>query len=144
MAVKIEDILAFEETRLQTITDLNGKVKVTKNDSDPFPGVIKDYGVRMYLGENPKEIVAKKIGNIIHEIWHINTDLIINRNLRPRESYSDAKGVSYWENLITSTLLHQTNSGAFVNSWWEFVRREDLADCIILRGIYHCEVANRY
>lgn len=143
MAQTVENVLSFLETRLATINDLRGKVKVTK-ENEPYPGVIKDYGARLYLGESPKEVVRKKIGNVIHEIWHINTDLIINRSLKTREFFSDAKGISYWEHLITSTLLHQTNGGAFVNSWWEFSRLEELADSIILKGMYHCEVLNRY
>lgn len=144
MALKIEDVLSFLETRLVAqIPSLAGKVKVTKED-EPYPSVIKDYGVQIYLGENPKEIVAKKIGNVIHEIWHINVDFLFNRRLGSRELYSDSQGLSYWENLITSTLLHQTNSGAFVNSWWEFIRQENLGDAVVLKGIHHCEILNRY
>jgi hypothetical protein len=145
MALKIEDILTYLETRLVAqIPSLSGKVKVTKED-EPYPGVIKDYGVQIYLGENPKEIVAKKIGNVIHEIWHVNVDFLFNRNVpTSRHLYSDSRGLSYWENLITSTLLHQTNSGAFVNSWWEFVRQENLADAVKLKGIHHTELINRY
>lgn len=143
MATKINDIFSFLETRLATISDLVGKIKVTK-EKEPYPGVIKDYGVRAYLSDNPKEIVAKKIGNVIHEHWKVNVDLIINRQMKTREAYSDAKGISYWENLITSTLLHQTNNGLFVTSRWEFQGLEELADSIVLKGIYHCEILNRY
>lgn len=143
MPVKLNDVLTFLETKLHTISDLRNKVKVTKKD-EPYPGVICDYGVQIYLGDSPKEIIAKKIGNIIHEKWLIQVDLIIHRAIKSRDSYSDPKGVSYWENLITSTLLHQTNSGAFVTSRWEFQRRDDTADCIILRGVYVCELMNRY
>ena len=143
MALKLNDLLTFLETRLQTISDLSGKVKVTL-ENEPYPGVIKDYGVRIYLPEKPKELVRKKIGNIVHEIWHIKVDLVINRDLKTRESYSDAKGVSYWEHLITSTLLHQRNSGAYVDSFWEFERSEKLADSIIVHGEWTCEVQNTY
>jgi hypothetical protein len=52
--------------------------------------------------------------------------------------------LSYWENLITSTLLHQTNSGAFITSRWNFTEQENLGDCVVLKGIYEVEILNRY
>jgi hypothetical protein len=139
----LNDAISFLETRLQTIADLHGKVKVTLED-EPYPGVIKDYGARIYLTDNPKEIIRKKLGNIVHEIWRIKVDIIINRSLKSREQYSDAKGVSYWENLVFSTLLHQRNNGAFVNSFWTFERSEKLADSIIVHGEWTCELENIY
>jgi hypothetical protein len=144
MALKINDVLTFLEARLVAqIPSLAHKVKVTK-ENEPYPGVVKDYGVQIYLGENPKEIVAKKIGNVIHEIWHTNVDFLFNRNLKSRELYSDSLGLSYWENAITTALLHQTNNGQFVKSWWAFERQENLADCVKLKGIHHTEILNRY
>lgn len=141
---KLEDIFVFLEAKLQTVADLSGKVKVCKAD-EPYPGVIKDYGVRIYLGlENPKEEIRKKIGPIVHEIWRINVDFIFNKNLKSRQLYSDAKGLSYWADKMTSTLKNQNNSNAFRDSHWEFERQENENDAVILKGIFICEVVNTY
>lgn len=141
---KLEDAFVFLETKLATVSDLVGKVKVCKPD-EPYPGTIKDYGVRIYLGlEKPKEEVRKKIGPIVNEYWRINVDFIFNKNLKSRQLYSDAKGLSYWIDLMTSTLKNQNNSNAFRDSHWEFERQENENDAVIIRGIFHVEVVNTY
>lgn len=141
---KLNDVLSYLETALGAVSDLRGKVIVTK-DKEPVPGLIRDYGVQVYLGnENPKEVQYRKIGPIAHETWHINTDLVFNRNLQTRQLYSEAKGLSYWENLLHSTLFHKTNDEVFQDSWWEFLNQKNLDDSVILQGMFHCEVVNRY
>lgn len=112
---------------------------------EPTPGVVKDYGVRIYLGaEKPKEIQYRKIGPIVTEIWHINVDFILNKDLKSRELYSDVKGLSYWENLITAALIFENNNEAFQSSSWEFVGQENENDATVLKGVFNCEVQNRY
>jgi hypothetical protein len=141
----IEDVFAYLETKIPaSIPELAGKVLVTKS-KEPFPGIIKDYGVRAYLGlEKPKEILFKKIGPIYHEMYRINVDFIFNKSLKSRELYSDAKGLSYWENQLTIALINGTNNGAFKNSYWELTNQEDYQDTVVLRGIFTCEIVNRY
>lgn len=141
---KRNDIFVFLETKLATNADLVGKIKVTR-EKEAYPGAIKDYGVRLFVPEeNPYEVVKKKIGNILHEMYHTGLEFIFNRNLKSRELYSDAKGLSYWQYEINRLLLHQTNSGVFETSWWEYKSQEEKGDCIILKGIHHCEVRNIY
>lgn len=141
---KLNDILSYIETRGQTVPLLVGKVKVTRKD-EPFPGVIKDYGLRVYVGlEKPKEDIRKKIGPIVNEIWRINADLIINRSLKSRELYSDTYGASYWVDKLTSTFLNQTNNGAFRDSFWEFAGQDNEDEAVIVRGIFQCEVVSTY
>lgn len=140
----LNDVFAYLETTLGDVADLRGRVKVIK-EKEPIPGAFKDYGVQCYLGsENPKETQYRKIGPIAHDIYHINTDLIFNRNLESRQLYSDAKGLSYWENLIRSTLFHRTNNGAFQDSYWEFLNQKNLDEAVILQGMFHCEVVVRF
>ncbi len=141
----INDIFTFLETRIQAaIPELRGKVKVTRKD-EPYPGVIANYGVRMYLGEErPKETEYLKIGPIARETWRINVDFIFNRDAKSRELYSDSRGISYWENILTSTLKRQNNNGVFKDSWWEFEQQVDENDAVILKGIFNCELENTY
>lgn len=140
----LEDVFDFLEAKLATVPDLRDKVRVCK-PNEPYPGIIRDYGVRIYLGlEKPKETIYRKIGPIANEIWRINVDFLFNKNLKSRQLYSDAKGLSYWIDLMTSTLKHQNNNGAFKTSWWEFDRQEIENDAVILRGIFTCEVQNVY
>jgi hypothetical protein len=142
---KLNDILTYLETRIVSqIPELSGKVKVTR-PSEPYPGSVQNYGVRIYLGsEKPKEIQYRKIGPIATEIWRINVDFIYNRDMKSRELYSDSKGLSYWENLLTASLIFENNSEAFQNSVWEFVGQENENDATILKGIFTCEIQNRY
>lgn len=142
---KLEDILAYLETRIQTsVPELQGKVKVTK-PNEPYPGGISNYGVRIYLGlEKPKETQFLKIGPIATETWRINVDFIFNRDLKTRQLYSDGRGLSYWENLLTSVLRFENNNEAFRGSGWDFEGQENQNDATILKGIFTCEVQNTY
>lgn len=142
---KLNDILSYLETKIPSeIPELRDKVKVTRPD-EPYPGRIDNYGVRIYLGrDKPKEVQYRKIGPIATEIWQINVDLIFNRNLKSRELYSDAKGLSYWENLMTSALIFENNNETFQTSGWEFQAQENENDATVLKGIFTCEVVNRY
>lgn len=141
---KLNDILTYIETKGATIPLLSNKIKVCKK-GEPYPGIIKDYGLRIYLGlEKPKEEIRKKIGPIVNEIWRINVDVIINRSLVSRQLYSDTYGVSYWVDKMTSTFMNQNNSGAFRDSFWEFAGQEDRDEAVIVRGIFQCEVVNTY
>lgn len=142
---KLENILAYLETRIQSAdSELQGKVKVTRPD-EPFPGVISNYGVRIYLGlEKPKETQFRKIGPIATEIWRINVDFIYNKDSKSRQLYSDVKGLSYWENLLTSVLRFENNNEAFRGSGWDFEGQENQNDATILKGIFTCEVQNQY
>ena len=142
---KLNDILTYLETKIPTeIPELKGKVKVTR-PKEPYPGVIDNYGVRIYLGNGkPKSIEFRKIGPIATETWQINVDIIFNRDLKSRELYSDAKGVSYWENLLTDALAFGNNNQTFKTSGWEFQAQENENDATVLKGIFTCEVLNKY
>lgn len=141
----LNDVLNFLETRIPAgIPELAGKVKVTKKD-EPYPGVISNYGIRIYLGnERPKETVYRKIGPIANEMWRINVDFIFNRDTKSRELYSDGKGLSYWENLLTSVLKRQNNNGVFKDCWWEFEQQVNENDAVVLKGVFNCEIQNIY
>lgn len=142
---KLNDILVYLETKIPTeIPELRGKVKVTRTN-EPYPGVIDNYGVQIYLGQDkPKQVAYRKIGPIATETWQINVDIILNRDLKSRELYSDAKGISYWENLMTSALAFGNNSETFQTSGWEFQSQENKNDATVLKGIFTCEVQNLY
>ena len=142
---KLNDIISYLETKIpEEIPELRGKVKVAL-PNEPFPGGIKDYGIRIYLGlEKPKDTQYRKIGPIATEYWRINVDVLLNRALKSRELYSDSRGVSYWESQLTSALIFENNNGDFVGSGWEFQNQENENDATVLKGIFNCEVQNRY
>ncbi len=142
---KLNDILTYIETRIQAvIPELRGKVKVTRRD-EPYPGVIQNYGVRIYVGsDKPKEVEYRKIGPIATFTWKINVDLIYNRDSKSRELYSDPKGISYWEDLLTAALEFENNNEAFQSSHWELQSQEDENDATILKGLFYCEIQNIY
>jgi hypothetical protein len=141
----IDDILVYLETNIPAeIPELTGLVKVTRA-KEPTPGVFSNYGVKIYLGlDKPKEILFKKIGPLAHEVWRINVDFVYNKSSKSRELYSDAKGLSYWESQLTDALMFGTNLGAFKSSFWELQNQEDYQDTVVLRGIFTCEIVNRY
>ncbi len=144
MATKIEDILQYIEAKAATIGDLVGKVKVVL-PGEPVPD-FKDYGMRIYFGlDNWKEIKRNKIGPIVSEIYQVNVDLVFNRSLTPRAVFSDAKGISYWENVLTTLFINQTNSGMFKDSYWvASLPMEINSGSIILRGTLFAHLQNIY
>ncbi len=141
---KIEDILQYIETKAATIGDLVGQIKVV-HPGNPVPN-IKNYGLRVYFGQDDwKEVRRNKIGPIVSEIYHVNVDLVFNRALTPRAVFSDAKGISYWENTLTALFMNETNSGVFKDSYWSpALPMEINADSVILRGILFVHVQNIY
>lgn len=141
---KIEDILQYIETRAATISDLVGNIKVVQ-PNNPVPN-IKTYGLRVYFGsENWKELRRTKIGPIVSEIYNVNVDLVFNRALTPRAVFSDAKGISYWENTLTALFINKTNGGLFKDSYWApSLPLEFNADSVILRGILTVHIENLY
>ena len=141
---KIEDIIQYIETRAATIGDLVGNVKVV-HPGNPVPA-IKTYGLRVYFGQDDwKEIQRKKIGPIVSELYKVNVDLVFNRNLTPRAVFSDAKGISYWENTLTALFMNKTNGGLFKDSYWAAsLPMEITADAVILRGILNVHLQNIY
>jgi hypothetical protein len=141
---KIEDILQYIETRAATNSDLVGFVKVV-HPGNPVPA-FKTYGLRVYFGQdNWKEIQRVKIGPIVSEIYRINVDLVFNRNLTPRTVFSDAKGISYWENTLSALFMNKTNGGVFKDSYWAAtLPMEVTSDAVILRGILFVHLQNIY
>lgn len=140
----LNDILTYIEAKGATIPLLVGNIKVSKS-KEPYPGVCKDYGLQVYLGlDKPQETIRKKIGPIALYEWQINCDLILNRSLKSRDLYSDPYGVSYWVDKLTATFINGSNNGNFKTSWWEFLRQEEDAEAVVLKGIFHCEVEQTY
>lgn len=141
---KIEDILLYIEARLATIGDLVGNIKVV-HPGNPVPN-IKNYGVRAYIGQDTwKEIKRNKIGPIVSEHYQVNVDLVFNRSLTPRQVYSDAKGISYWENTLIALFVNKTNGALFKDSYWAPNGSPEInADSVILKGILFVHVQNLY
>lgn len=143
MATTLNNVVSYLKTTLQTDSDLNGNVEFTYKQN-PIPS-FKNYGIHIHLSYQPmKEQRAHKIGPLLLETWYINLDVIINRAFKAETSLSDAKGVSYWENRITDLLLHGTNNGAFRDSSWQVLDIEGADGAQILRGLFTCEIENRY
>lgn len=141
---KIEDILQYIETKLATNADLVNNIKVV-HPSNPVPN-FKTYGARAYFGKDDwKEIKRNKIGPIVSEIYHINLDLVFNRSLTPRQVFSDAKGVSYWEHTLTALFVNNTNGGLFKDSYWAPAGAMEInADSVILKGVLFAHIQNIY
>lgn len=140
----LDDLLTYIETKGATVPALVGNIKVTRT-KEPYPGVIKDYGLQVYIGsDKPVETIRKKIGPITIDQWQINCDLVLNKAYRSRELYSKADGVSFWINTLVSTFINGTNNGAFKNSSWEFLGQEDNDDTVVIRGMFHVEVQNTF
>ena len=144
MATTLNDILNYIEARAETITDLVGRVKITY-PGQPIPA-FKDYGMRVYFGQDDwKEIQRNKIGPIVSEFYKVNVDLVFNRSLTPRDAFSDAKGLSYWEHAITALFMNKNNNRLFRDSYWEAsLPMEINADSVIIRGILHVHLQNIY
>lgn len=142
--VKIEDILEYIETKAATISDLVGNIKVV-HPGNPVPA-FKTYGLRAYFGQEKwKELKRNKIGPIVSELYEVNLDLVFNRAVTPRQVYSDAKGISYWENTLTSLFVNKTNNGLFKDSYWEPRGPMEInGDSVILKGVLSVHVQNTY
>ena len=138
----LNDVLSYIETRAATISDLVDHIKVTKV-KEPPPN-FKDYGLRVYFGrEDWHDVVRNKIGPIYTEIYRINVDLYFNRRLASRQVFSDAKGISYWNQTLIETFINQTNSGMFKDSFWApEIPMEEPADSLVLRGILTVTLQN--
>ena len=143
MAFKTEDILLYIESTAGSNVDLANKIKVTK-PGEPMPGV-SDYGLRVYFGEeNWKENTRTKIGPIMTEVYRVNVDLVFNRSLKSRQMFSDGKGISYWENALTSMFANKTNNGTFKDSYWSPSVMETNADSIVIKGLFNAVIQNQY
>lgn len=141
--MNLETVVAYIEAILNTDTDLAGKVKFT-TPSAAQPD-FKDYGAVVYFGEKHlKTSEFLKIGPIAAETFHVNVDVVINRNFLPRQSVSDALGLAHWQDRITSLFFHKNNSGAFKDSWWEFSSIEEKADSYRVKGIFNCTIETVY
>lgn len=141
---KIEDILQYIEAQCATISDLATNIKVVF-PGNPVPN-IKTYGVRVYFGQEDWKVLKRnKIGPIVSEHYKVNVDLIFNRSLTPRTVFSDAKGISYWENTLTALFVNKTNGGVFKDSYWApHGAMEINADSVILKGILFAHLQNTY
>jgi hypothetical protein len=65
--------------------------------------------------------------------------------LTPRTVFSDAKGLSYWENTLMALFINQTNGGLFKDSYWSAsLPMEINADSVILRGVLFVHLQNLY
>lgn len=140
---KLEDVISFIETQLNTLTKLDVVVYKGKDDQNP---TIKDFGSTIYVDEEDFfEHEHKHIGPLLTESWHINVDVIIQRkSSTARKSVSDAFGISYWMSQLTALFLNKTNGGAFVRTEYNRLEVEELNTSIILKGKVTCEILNKY
>lgn len=142
--ITLNDIISYIETQAATISDLAGKIRVTL-PGQPIPD-IKDYGLRIsFTREDWKEIVRNKIGPIVTEIYRIDVDLVFNRAKTPRAVFSDAKGISYWENTLMDLFVNQHNNHTFKDSFWSPVGAMEMnPDSTILKGVLTVTLQNIY
>lgn len=144
MSASLEDILQYIERVGSSDSDLRNHIFVVR-PKEPIPN-IKDYGLRVYFGEdgwlsNKRE----KIGPIITQYYEINTDLVFNRQLTSRQVFSNSKGISYWESVMTTLFANSTNSGLFRDSYWTpNGNMEQNDESTILKGILHVVVDTHY
>src|SRR3990167_221645 len=143
MTTKTEDVILYIEASAGSNADLANKIKVSK-PGEPIAAV-SDYGLRVYFGEeNWKENTRTKIGPIMTETYRVNVDLVFNRSLKSRQLFSDGKGISYWENALTSMFANKTSNGTFKDSYWSPTIQETQADSIVIKGIFSAVVQNQY
>lgn len=142
LLVGIEDILQYVEAKGNTIPELNGKVK-TVRPTEAVPD-FKDYGMRVYFGENNwLNTRREKIGPILTDRYMVNIDLVFNRSLKYREVFSDTKGISYWETVLKVLFANNTNQGLFRDSYWSVnTQLEQNAESVIIKGILNVVVDN--
>lgn len=139
----MEDVLQFAEARAATITDLVGHIKVVM-PNEPEPS-FRDYGFKVYFGrEDWHELIRNKIGPIYTEVYRINADLVFNRRLASRQVFSDAKGISYWNDILIRTFLNQRNSNTFKDCKWEPEGTiEKGSDSVVLKGVLTVRLENQ-
>lgn len=142
MPFGVEDVIEYIETTANAVTDLQGQIKTTR-PAEPIPA-IKTYGLRIYFGEQDwHSIDRRKIGPIVTETFRVNVDLVFNRNLTPRQVFSDLKGISYWDRLLVNLFGNRNNDGRFKDSLWApSVSMEQNAESTILKGILTIVVEN--
>ena len=140
---KLEDVIDFIETQLNTLTKLDTVKYQGADDADPE---VRNYGAVIYMGlDDPVEREHKHIGAHLTEVWKINVDVIIKRkSTTPRKSVSDTYGTSYWVDQLTALFLNKTNSGAFVRSDWFNDNIEEINSGIKLKGLVTIEILNKY
>ena len=140
---KLEDVVDWLKTRLATNSDLD-LIKYTHMDTKSF--AVKRYGAHIYLPEEaPYEDEHPYIGRKLKEVWNLGLDIIINKPFKLDESsITDAKGISYWKDTIEELLLHQTNSGVFLDTKWNFINTDPSNDRVVLKGRFECEIINNY
>lgn len=140
----LETILQYIEGLASTNADLNGHIKVVR-PKEPIPN-IKDYGLKVYCGESDWSVsYADKIGPIRTTDYKINMDLVFSRNLEYRNVFNDAKGVSYWENLLTLMFGHGNMGGLCRDSHWSPVATmEENGQSVIIKGIFYARVDTPY
>lgn len=141
--MNIETVVSYIESVLGTDSTLVGKIQfmLPKAAVPDF----KNYGAVIYMAlEEPKTTQYLKIGPIATETFHINVDVVINRNYLPRQFISDALGLAYWQDRLTSLFFHKNNAGAFKDSWWDYANVEEKSDSYRVKGIFHCTVETVY
>ena len=140
---KLENVISFIETQLNTLSLLDAVVYKGEDDADPR---VTNYGAVIYVGEDdPVERENKYIGPHLTETWTINVDIIIKRKTAtPRTTVSDTYGTSYWIDQLTALFLNKTNSGAFVRTTWFSDEVEEVNSGITLKGLFTCEILNKY
>lgn len=142
--VTLDNVITYIETQAATNSDLSGKIKVTL-PGQPLPD-IKDYGLRIYFEkEDWKEVIRNKIGPIVTEVYRINVDLIFNKALTPRQIFSHAKGISYWENTLMDLFINRLNNYTFKDSYWAATGPMEMnPDSVILKGVLVVTLQNQY
>lgn len=140
---KLEDVIAFTETQLRTLTKLDVVVYQGEDDQDPK---VRDYGAVIYIQQDDFfESEHRHIGPSLTEFWTINVDVIIQRKPpTPRETVSASFGTSYWFSQLTALFLNKTNGGAFVRTSYSKESIEEVNSGIKLKGKIMIEILNRY
>jgi len=140
---KLEDVIDFIETQLNTLAKLDTVVYQGADDSDPE---CRKYAGVIYLGEDePVEREHRHIGPHLTETWTVNVDVLIKtRSSTPRKSVSDPFGTSYWTDQLTALFLNKTNSGAFVRTYFTSNEVEEVNSGIKLKGLVTIEILNKY
>jgi len=140
---KLEDIISFIETQLNTLSQLDTVVYKGEDDQDP---PVKNFGAVIYTSKDGFiETEHKHIGPHLTENWTINLDLIIQRKAQtPRTSVSETYGTSYWINTLMTLFFNKTNSGAFVRTYYESEDYEEINSGIKIKGVVRVELLNKY
>lgn len=131
----VDELFQYVEYVATYSQELGGRVYIVRPD-EPVPQ-IKDYGLRVYLGEaNWVTTTREKIGPILTKRFRINVDLVFNKSYRYREMFSAKLGVSFWERTIEKLFANKTANGLFRDSiWTSNGQMEQNAESIILKGI---------